>query len=632
MVFSLERIVKNLCLGAFCSLAIGLGGCQTSATTRPLEKEAVSEASTDIYDLQGDDLISEDLLTSDQKDDLKCLNGRVYYADHDGDGYGQYSLFELVCHGEKIPENYVLDKGEFDCDDQNGKINPPAKEVCDSIDNNCNGQKDEGAIIYSWKDNDGDGEGNKAENAQGCTIPENYVTNPYDCNDKDKNINALAKEKCDFIDNNCNGETDESFEIGKSCSLGVGTCESNGQTVCTSDGLSTYCNALSGNPNPETCDGIDNDCDGVIDNGAGSEQICGESEAGTCTFGTETSQCLNGILVKDNNCTAVFPTFEIKDGLDNDCDGQADEDSFENLIFSSLYGFSNWEIMGYNLNNGSLTNLSNDASMMDYNPHVGGKWAYFVKGNNTDKDDVYRIDIYGENLENMTNDPNHWEGVEAVSSTGHYAAVVTNQPVCLGGEWCLYILDSETKELKKIDENNNGVYVAFSPDEKNLAFAQPYYPSLPLYVYNLETQEKKQIAAGSTKIIWLKNDWVLYVSGQDFYAAKSDGSFSKKIGAIGGDNPHLDFNPLKNTFIYSCGALMAIPFEAITPDELVLLPSYSIPTPGFSPKYPASNASLEMIAFSDKKKMYILDLNSNVITSVSQGNTNANTDPGWVVE
>ena len=85
-------------------------------------------------------------------------------------------------------------------------------------------------------------------------------------------------EICDGFDNNCDGATDEGFSLGGTCQAGVGLCLSLGYTVCNANGSGTTCNALAGTPQQEdidagyTCeDGIDNDCDGSVD---GSDSDC----------------------------------------------------------------------------------------------------------------------------------------------------------------------------------------------------------------------------------------------------------------------------------------------------------------------------------------------------------------------
>ena len=104
-----------------------------------------------------------------------------------------------------------------DCNDFDAQINPAAIELCDGIDNNCNGQIDEGeafdATTY-FVDNDGDGFGTDGDYIFACpqpdgTPPDGYSADRTDCNDNDITAYPGAAEVCDGVDNDCDGQVDE---------------------------------------------------------------------------------------------------------------------------------------------------------------------------------------------------------------------------------------------------------------------------------------------------------------------------------------------------------------------------------------------------------------------------------------
>jgi hypothetical protein len=107
----------------------------------------------------------------------------TFYADSDEDGFGDVSSSEEAC---ERPDGYVpADAGE-DCDDTDASIYPGAPELCDEIDNDCNGVVDDGLVGTTYyADNDGDGWGDPDNSAYLCEEDSGYVENDLDCDDGD---------------------------------------------------------------------------------------------------------------------------------------------------------------------------------------------------------------------------------------------------------------------------------------------------------------------------------------------------------------------------------------------------------------------------------------------------------------
>ena len=238
-----------------------------------------------------------------------------YYRDADMDGFGSSTATAVVSCGPVA--GHVTDR--TDCNDNNAAIRPGATEVCNALDDNCNGTVDEGTASVNWyADADGDGYG--AANGTPifqCSPVADRVTNNSDCNDGNAAVKPGATETCNNIDDNCNGNVDEGNPGGGAqCAL------SNRQGPCASgvmqcNGGAVAC-AQTVFPVTEVCDSVDNNCDGTTDNIAAA--ACTTSQQGRCAAGTTACQGTAQICVRTNG-----PVAELCNNVDDDCDGTVDE-------------------------------------------------------------------------------------------------------------------------------------------------------------------------------------------------------------------------------------------------------------------------------------------------------------------
>jgi hypothetical protein len=106
-----------------------------------------------------------------------------------------------------------------DCDDTNADISPDATEICDSLDNNCNGLVDDDdpdldlSTATDWyADSDQDGFGDETQAGLSCNPPLGTVLRAGDCDDGDAEINPDAAELCDLVDHDCDGDATNGFD------------------------------------------------------------------------------------------------------------------------------------------------------------------------------------------------------------------------------------------------------------------------------------------------------------------------------------------------------------------------------------------------------------------------------------
>jgi len=251
--------------------------------------------------------------------DDNAVDASTWYADADGDGYGDPAISMVACSNPG-----AFSATGDDCDDSDANQYPGAAEVCNGEDDDCDGSVDEAGAQgeATWfADLDGDGFGDPGASQDACDAPPDHVADSTDCDDTDADQYPGADELCNGEDDDCNGLVDDNaldgtpwFEDLDGDGFGApGTAVEACEEPAGHAALGGDCDDADPAVNPdaeEVCNGIDDDCDPATD-----ENVDVDGD---------------GFSVCDGDCDeddgAVNPdALEECDGIDNDCDPATDE-------------------------------------------------------------------------------------------------------------------------------------------------------------------------------------------------------------------------------------------------------------------------------------------------------------------
>jgi len=291
--------------------------------------------------MRGDDCDDQDaesfpgnteVCDADHRDE-DCDPTTLGVRDADNDSY----LDGQCCN---MQDDKKLECGE-DCDDHKANVNRESPEVCDGLDNDCNDEIDEGVSDDMYPDRDHDGHGDdSADVMAACPLTVGFAPLANDCDDDDPEVFLGQFEICDEKDNNCDGTADEVREFapwfkdtdqdgyGDPDSTPVLSCYRVTGRVLSQNDCDDHTNKV--NPNAtELCDGADNDCNGLSDYKlAGVNNFEDDDRDGIAD-----AACDGGVDCNDTDPRTGEGKEEVCDHVDNDCDGQVDEQTVQNIWY-----------------------------------------------------------------------------------------------------------------------------------------------------------------------------------------------------------------------------------------------------------------------------------------------------------
>ena len=252
--------------------------------------------------------------------------------------------FVVIAADESDDDHDGYTEVEHDCDDADATIHPDAPEVCDGVDQDCDGDVDEDVQLTFYADTDGDGYGDVAAPLLACEAPSGWVTDATDCDDTAVDVHPTADERCNGLDDDCDGRTDDPTAVDAPTWYadldgdGFGDAETPTVACAAPEGYladDTDCDDADADVSPagiEVCNLVDDNCDGGVDEGVELTfyaDVDGDGH-GTSTPTVSACEAPAGYSADADDCddstAAVSPdAAEGCDGIDDDCDGTVDE-------------------------------------------------------------------------------------------------------------------------------------------------------------------------------------------------------------------------------------------------------------------------------------------------------------------
>ena len=288
-----------------------------------------------VVDSAPDSVVVDSVDSADSADSVDSVPLDSEPADADQDGYGV----------------------DEDCDDTNSSVNPGATEICNDVDDDCNGEVDDSVGDLWYDDVDGDLYGSADSERQGCDA-EGGVANGDDCDDSDPGVHPGATELCNSGDDDCDDQVDEDAADADDWYIdydgdGEGSdtyveasCEQPSGYVDNDDDCDDTDSAVN-TAAAETCDTVDNDCDGRVDPDDSVDapewyiDYDGDGE-GSSAFRYTSCSAPTGYVGNPDDCDDTDADIhtsasEVCDGVDNDCDGDVDDDDSDGPSSTTYY-------------------------------------------------------------------------------------------------------------------------------------------------------------------------------------------------------------------------------------------------------------------------------------------------------